>query len=675
MPRQIKIRLLYAAMGLAFAAAAGSASAQGSPPPGPNGLVTYDPAAFAASKPESAYDMVLLLPGFAFDPGDQDSRGLAASAGNVLIDGRRPAAKTDSLANILRRIPVGAVARIDLIRGGGPGIDMQGHTVLANVVRGTSTQVVSTTDARLTRDGRVGYSTRLDAQRHQGQEGVQGSLRFAYTQGALAGDGLKDTFNGANAPLSAADVRIANPNTVVTATGEIDTKRYGGLLQLKAFAVYGTNRAAEEDHFTASPRQDLITSEFRTRHLELSADYIRQLTPKAVLDLIGVQNIEHLSNNADAQQAGSVTNSRDEDTQGESILRSTLTYTGGPRWSVEAGGEYAYNFLDGRSGLIVGGVPQALPSADVQVAESRAEVFATLSWRPIPRLTFEAGSRFETSRLTVSGDAHNSADFNFAKPRLLVTWAPDEADQFRLRLERTVSQLSFEDFVTTSSLDLGVITGGNPRLAPERDWIAEAAWDHRFGKAADVVLTVSHAELQDVIDELPVGNLSGVGNIGDGTRDRADLNLTLPLDALGLKGGQFKAQGTWIASQVTDPTTHARRRITSDQPFVGTAAITGEVPGLRSSWRIDLTSASRFSVFRIDEIDHFKSGGLVSVLWEWKPKADLAFQAQVQSLGGVDQDREQLFFAGLRGATRPDLRATRDLRTGPRLYLRMRKTL
>ncbi|HEY3950836.1 TonB-dependent receptor plug domain-containing protein [Phenylobacterium sp.] len=675
MPIQVQVRRLGVAAGLALAAAAGSAFAQVSGPPNSSGRVVYDPAAFAAAKPESAYDMVLLVPGFAFDPGDQDSRGLASSAGNVLIDGKRPAAKTDTLANILRRIPAGAVARIELIRGGGPGVDMQGHTVLANVVRGASTQVISTSDARLTRDGRLGYSTRLDASRQRGQEGMQGSLRFAYTQGALAGEGAKAAFDGAGGALSQAGVHIANPNTVVTATGEVDTKRLGGLLQLKAFAVYGTNRAAEEDHFTSSLRQDLITSEFRTRHLEVSADYTRQLTPKAVLEVIGVQNIEHLSNNADAEQAGLVTNSRDEDTQGESILRSTVTYTGGPRWSLEAGGEYAYNFLDGRSGLIVGGVPQPLPSADVQVAESRAEAFATLTWRPGPKLTLEAGSRFEVSRLTVTGDADNSASFDFPKPRLLATWAPDEADQFRLRLERTVSQLSFEDFVTTSSLDLGVITGGNPRLAPERDWIAEAAWDRRFGKVADLVLTVSHAALQDVIDELPVAGLSGVGNIGDGSRDRADLNLTLPLDAVGLKGGQFKAQGTWIASRVTDPTTHARRVITNDQPFAGVASITGEVPRLRSSWRIDLTSGSRFSVFRIDEIDRFRSGGLVSLLWEWKPSADLAFQAQLQSLGGADQDRQQLFFAGLRNASAADLRQIRDLRTGPRLYLRIRKTL
>ena len=62
-------------------------------------------------------------------------RGFGGAAGNVLIDGERPATKDDSLDQILNRIPASAVARIEVIRGGAPGIDMQGKTVIANVVR------------------------------------------------------------------------------------------------------------------------------------------------------------------------------------------------------------------------------------------------------------------------------------------------------------------------------------------------------------------------------------------------------------------------------------------------------------------------------------------------------------------------------------------------------------
>ena len=67
---------------------------------------------FAAAQPATAYDMVLRVPGFSFDAGDADVRGLAGAGGNVLLDGRRPAAKGDTLDAILKRIPARAVARI-----------------------------------------------------------------------------------------------------------------------------------------------------------------------------------------------------------------------------------------------------------------------------------------------------------------------------------------------------------------------------------------------------------------------------------------------------------------------------------------------------------------------------------------------------------------------------------
>ena len=101
--------------------------------PAATGVLSYDAAFFAEARPNTAYDMIGRLPGFSFtDVGS--ARGFAGTAGNVLINGERPTSKTDSLQSVLTRIPAGNVERIDLIRGGAPGIDMQGQTVVANVI-------------------------------------------------------------------------------------------------------------------------------------------------------------------------------------------------------------------------------------------------------------------------------------------------------------------------------------------------------------------------------------------------------------------------------------------------------------------------------------------------------------------------------------------------------------
>ena len=120
------------------------------------GVLVFETAFFADARPDTALDMIARLPGFAFESGDSGTRGLAGTAGNVLIDGARPSTKSDSLDQILRRISAAGVARVELIRGGAPGIDMQGRSVVANVVL-----IRTVTTERETPHGVVRRSTRV----------------------------------------------------------------------------------------------------------------------------------------------------------------------------------------------------------------------------------------------------------------------------------------------------------------------------------------------------------------------------------------------------------------------------------------------------------------------------------------------------------------------------------
>ena len=102
------------------------------------GVTSYPPEFFAFAHPNTALDMVDQLPGFALDTGSS-VRGYEGAAGNVLIDGERPTAKSEGVDSILQRMLATHVARIDVIRGAAPGIDMQGKTVIANVITKIST--------------------------------------------------------------------------------------------------------------------------------------------------------------------------------------------------------------------------------------------------------------------------------------------------------------------------------------------------------------------------------------------------------------------------------------------------------------------------------------------------------------------------------------------------------
>src|SRR4029079_620122 len=99
-----------------------------------NSRLSYDAAYYAQFSPRTALDMVNQTPGFALVEG-AERRGFSGAVGNVQIDGQRPIAKSQTLADILQRIPAAQVLRIELLRGGETAGDASGQAVVANVVR------------------------------------------------------------------------------------------------------------------------------------------------------------------------------------------------------------------------------------------------------------------------------------------------------------------------------------------------------------------------------------------------------------------------------------------------------------------------------------------------------------------------------------------------------------
>ncbi len=57
------------------------------------------------------------MPGFNLEQGNDEVRGFAGAAGNVVFNGARPSSKSDSLETILMRIPARRVIRVEV----GPG--------------------------------------------------------------------------------------------------------------------------------------------------------------------------------------------------------------------------------------------------------------------------------------------------------------------------------------------------------------------------------------------------------------------------------------------------------------------------------------------------------------------------------------------------------------------------
>ncbi|MBL8553720.1 MAG: TonB-dependent receptor [Phenylobacterium sp.] len=685
---------------LLIAAAAAPQAAEtavaATPPPAASaerGVTVYPPGFFAEAQPTSAYDMVIRLPGFTFDKGAA-VRGLAGAAGNVIIDGQPPVSKNDALDEILKRIPVGSVERIELIRGGAPGIDMDGRSVLANVVRrqvaGFKAAAAPTTN--LIYDGRVLHSFRGEAQwRWPGGRSAELSQVYGKGPNEELGDGVRTRFSANGALRFRSNVDVDSGGQRIYTIGAFETPALGGRVRLNG--AYQLNPSFVElyDRFVGGGKEyeyDRIDRE----QIETGLRFSRPLTASMNLEAIALRQMNTTDTTVHFEAPGLVRDFRLDRETTETVGRITLKRRQSPRLSLEASVEGALNKLDSETELKVSGRPIVVPAANVQIEEKRGELAARANWRATDTLALEAAVRQEQSTVTSRGDVVLEKTLRFTKPRLAATWSPDPTSQVRLRLEREVGQLNFDDFVATSNVaSTGTLSAGNPDLTPQQAWVFEAAAERRFWGSGALVLTVRHFELSDVVDRVPVLGPTGAiladapGNIGSGVKDEYTLSLTLPLDRLGVRGAQFRGYATRRRTRVVDPLTGLKREISvtrpaevrdgsQNGPVSWEAHFTQDLPAIRTVWGADVIGAFRERTFRLNEIETRKVSATVLLFAEYKAASDLTLRVEAQAMNQRNARRIREVYVGPRSRGVLDYTDVRNLEWGGSLFFRVRKT-
>lgn len=674
---------------LSLAAPEAAQAAQDQPPEVPataaetvevqRGVISYPPSFFAEQRPSTALDMIARLPGFRMD-GGSDARGFAGTAGNVLINGERPTTKSENLQDILTRISASAVDHIELIRGGAPGIDMQGRTILANVVIKSTVQVekVANIQTYLYPDGFFGPLLEFQASRRDGINELEGSVKATI-------DRTDQTFDGGARVTSFPDGRPTVKEALkgydqiqnYAARGAIQRGVLGGKLRVNGKIEYFSfDRDVTYDRYEPLPgRQDSGETDQNWTG-EFGARYDRKLSPSTDLQLVLLQNLGDETYGSTFAAPGRAEIYYDHSKTGESILRGEVKQRRSDTLSLEGSLEGAYNFLDETVRYTVNGAPIDIGDPHVKVEELRGEAAGKAVWRASPKLTVEAGARMEVSRITQSGGTDLERSFFYPKPRALLTWNPNSIDQIRVRLEREVGQLNFSDFVASADLVAGSQDGADANLEPSRSWVGEVAWERRFWGAGSISATLTHAEISDVIDYKPLtGGGEAPSNIGDGRSDQFVIALTVPTTRLHISGGQLKARFSWYDSEVTDPVTFEKRRSTGATPFVCNVSFTRDMPGGKWSWGASTNCAQENSRFRFNEVRTNRFEPYFEGFVEWKPSADLTVRTTFSNWTSRNISRERVIYKGSRADNVVDKVEYRTLPFEPYLFIQVRKRL
>lgn len=654
---------------------------------GTSARTVFQASFYATFAPSNALDIVNRTPGFSLESGDIEVRGFGQAAGNVVINGQRPSSKSETLDDVLARIPASRVARVEIGSGDLFGSEFAGKPQVLNLV--------------LIESGGVAGTTELEVRRiFTGRLFPEASASGLTKRGASTFNVAAGYDNDANGEEGSDTLRSLPAGNLVEFRRKLnritDTDGYASASWAYAGADNRTahlNGKASDARFALTQangvfpkggtiRNDALTQRYKTREFEIGGDVTRPLAGGGI-KLIGLatrrnrDNRDVSINRIQSQVTGGFAQDVD-DRREETVARLVWNRGNLAGWSVETGAEGVLNKLDSQVDFFSIDASGArtridLPVDSATVKEYRGELFVNAGRPLTPELRLDLGLTYETSRLTVRGDATAERSLNFMKPKATFDWRPGNGWHAQLALSRTVAQLLFEDFIGEAELANDRVTGGNAELVPQRAWEVLATVEHPILGDGLIKIEAGYNQISLVQDRVPTPEgFDAPGNLGDGRLFSLKGTLDAPLARLGIKGGRLSGYVSLIDTSVEDPYTLRNRAFSNYSRLAWEANFRQDLGSF--AWGVSLNGNARRPTFRQNELDtYYSSNPYVSAFAEYRPSASATLTFGVDNLSDDRATRSRIFFAPDRRTAQPNLSEFRERSQHVIPYLRLKK--
>ncbi|MBL4821612.1 MAG: TonB-dependent receptor [Gammaproteobacteria bacterium] len=483
--------------------------------------VVYPASYFEEYAPVTAQDMLDRIPGLSSGrPGGRGGggggrgghgrRGLGDGGGGnqILINGKRTAGKNNQASSRLDRITAGLVNYIEVIRGTSGDLDIRGSSQVINVVlfdefASSSISYEVGLDRYWDKDTQPGGSISYGGQ--------SGGLNYLFSAQAVP----RHSFRLAKENSILGDL---TPNDLVREerTREQTTYEYSTNIEYlindrssaRFNALYGTDdNQSDVDRWTTDLRvtpnsvlQEREDQDSDRDNWEIGGDYEYNFANGNRFKVLFITNernngflrerYEVIPGEGENKNLFLDTFSRNQ----ERIVRGSYTMDVFDGQNVEIGVERAQTILDSTLRLATdsasgipdsnfgGLVPIEVSNATSTVEEIRIEPFVVHNWQLNNRMSIESTIKYESSEIEQKGDVNNKRDFNFVKPKLDYRFDITPVLQFRVTVEKTVSQLSFSDFVAATDFNDNDenVRAGNVQLRQEEAWQYDFNLEYRL---------------------------------------------------------------------------------------------------------------------------------------------------------------------------------------------------
>ena len=205
------------------------------------------------------------------------------------------------------------------------------------------------------------------------------------------------------------------------------------------------------------------------------------------------------------------------------------------------------------------------------------------------------------SELSQSGDSANVRTFTRPKGFASLSWQADPSLKLVTRLEREVGQLDFFDFVSSVNLNAGNGQNGNPEIVPEQSWVLSLQAEKDYGDWGAATLEIFYADIEDIVDRVPIGTGDGPGNLDSAWRAGTEMDATLKLGRLGFRGAELSFEGEYYESELPDPLTGEMRPINDSSKYWMMVELRHDIPATDWAWGVGFERWERNPYYRLSE--------------------------------------------------------------------------
>lgn len=627
------------------------------------GRQSFTAADFARFAPKNALDMLRNVPGFQIRADQSGARGLGQATDNVLVNGQRLAAKSDSLFSQLARIPADSVVRIDIV---------DGATLSIPGLSGQAADVITKPDAfsgqfSWNGEARAHFTRPRYTNAEVSVKGTVGKVEYsAALSNDTGGGGFGGPYEILNADRTLRETRngrlISEYDAPKLSAGLKHTAANGAIANLNA-----SYRRQYEDFSNDEDRQPVLgvlrrrdlDGEFRAYNYEIGGDYQFPLLG-AKLKLIGLNRFDQsrfmetaVTTRADGSTPTGGRYAQIVDS-GEVIGRAEMSWKWGKAdWQIAT--EAAFNRLDKDASLFDldpsgSFVETPFPQGDGGVREDRYD--ASISYgRPLSsRLSLQATLAGEHSTISQTGPQGISRSFFRPKGSLSLAWAPEKGLDISLKIARAVGQLNFNDFLGRVFLGNDNQNDSNFELVPEQAWNVDLAFKKDLAKWGSTNLRLFYRGVTDFVDLVPLpGGGEGRGNIPNVKRYGLEWTSTFKLDPLGFTGAKIDSNVILQRSSLSDPLTGVDRQLANFVTRLVEVNLRHDIPGTDWAWGAGFNHVVRQPYYRLNEVGFENEGPIIDFYFiEHKDVFGTTVKFEVINLANARHNIRRTVFTGRR---------------------------